>query len=170
VRGGSGRVLDYPVDWSSGSPAIASVGSDGKVTAHGPGTALITGSAGGKQATATVTVGDPGPSDAQLKAQVSQAIMGYAGALQARDIARVRQFYPGMSATREQQLRQALPAMDNLQVRLSVGSVDLAGSSASAVVTGNWIFNTDGRRTTLPADNTYTLERRGNSWVITDIR
>jgi len=170
VRGGSGRVLDRPVEWSSGSPAVASVGSDGKVTANGAGTTVITGSAGGQQATSTVTVRDLGPSDAQLKAQVSQAILGYAGALQAKDIARVRQFYPGMPAAREQQLRQALPAMDNLQVHLSVGSVDLAGASATARVTGNWAFTTDGRRTTLPADNTYLLERRGNSWVITDIR
>jgi hypothetical protein len=60
--------------------------------------------------------------------------------------------------------------MDNLQVRLSVGSVDLAGANATARVTGNWVFSTEGRRTTLPADNTYMLERRGNSWVITDIR
>ncbi|HEV8125726.1 MAG TPA: protein kinase [Gemmatimonadales bacterium] len=170
VRSGSGRVLEGLVEWSSGSPDVASVASDGKVTAHGAGTAVITGSAGGKQATATVTVRDLGPTDAQLKAQVSQAILGYAGALQAKDIARVRSYYPGMTAAREQQLRQALPAMDNLQVRLSVGSVDLAGANATARVTGNWVFSTEGRRTTLPADNTYMLERRGNSWVITDIR
>jgi hypothetical protein len=140
------------------------------VTARTAGTAVITAASGGQQATATVTVRDLGPTDAELKAQVAQVIQGYAGALQSKDIARVRQIYPGISPTREQQLRQALPAMDNLQVRLSVGQVDLAGTDATARVTGSWIFNTDGRRNTLPADNTYLLERRGSTWVITDIR
>ncbi|MEP7325073.1 MAG: protein kinase [Gemmatimonadota bacterium] len=171
VRGASGRALDRPVDWNSGSPAIASVTSDGRVTANGAGTAVITGSAGGQQASSTVTVRDLGPTDAQLKAQVSQAILGYASALQSKDIGRVRQFYPGMTTVREQTLRQALADMDNLQVRLNVGQVDLAGADATARVTGSWIYNTHGRRAPpIPADNTYLLERRGNTWVITDIR
>lgn len=170
IAGASGRTLDRPVEWSSSAPDVASVSSGGNVTARQPGTAVITGSVGGQRATTTVTVRDPGPSDAELRAQVAQVIQGYAGALQSKDIARVRQSYPGMSAAREQQLRQALPSMDNLQVRLTVGQVDLSGANATARVTGSWTFNTDGRRNTLPADNTYLLERRGSTWVITDIR
>lgn len=47
------------VTWSTSDEGIATVGSDGKVTAVGAGTATITASAGGKQGNATVSVTEP---------------------------------------------------------------------------------------------------------------
>ncbi|MBU6367606.1 MAG: IPT/TIG domain-containing protein [Gemmatimonadetes bacterium] len=44
------------VTWSSSAPAVATVRTDGVVTAVSPGTATITASSGGRTATATVTV------------------------------------------------------------------------------------------------------------------
>ena len=111
-----------------------------------------------------------GPTDTELKAQVGSTIQAYANALEAGNIARVRQIYPGMPTQREQQLRNALPEMRNLQVQLTVGQVDLNGDNATARVSGRWVFNQGGQRTVLPADNTYVLERRGAGWVITEIR
>jgi hypothetical protein len=60
--------------------------------------------------------------------------------------------------------------MQDLQVRLTLGQVQFGTDAATAQVTGSWVFTANGRRSTLPADNTYRLERRGTGWVITDIR
>jgi len=169
-RAASGRTLSTDVQWSSTAPQVASVSPDGRVTAQGPGSATITASAGNVRTAVPVTVEQAGPTDADLRAQVNTAIQAYAAALQSRDVSRVRQLYPGMSSQRENQLRSALPAMENLQVRLTVGQIDLAGNSATAVVTGNWTFNSGGRSNRLPADNVYLLDRRGNGYVITEIR
>ncbi len=170
VGGGSGRPADRAVQWSSGAPQVASVNADGVVTAKSPGLALIAASAAGRQATATVKVVAAGPSEADLRSQAADAIQAYARAIESRDVARVRQIYPTMASTREQQLKQALPNMKNLQVRLSIADLQITGDNATAVVTGKWQFESSGKRTDIPADNTYQLVRRGNGWVITEIR
>jgi hypothetical protein len=50
-----------------------------------------------------------------------------------------------------------------------VVEVQQGGGEATATVSGAWDFVLDGKKTELPANNTYTLARRGG-WVITDIR
>ena len=49
------------VTWQSSDESVATVDADGKVTAHTPGTATITATAGGQSATCTVTVKDNAP-------------------------------------------------------------------------------------------------------------
>jgi len=183
ASGGDGRVLERPLDWSSSAPAVATVTSSGRVTAVAPGSAVISAGTDGKTATATVTVTAPAgaapapaavaeaiPSEAERRAQITAIIAAYAQALQNRNLARVRELYPTMPASTEQKLRQALPGMDDLQVRLSVGQVDFVDAGAVAQVTGSWTYRERGKRETLPADNRYRLERRGTGWVITEIR
>ena len=67
-------------------------------------------------------------------------IQAYARAIESRDMARVRQFYPTMPSAREQQLQQALATMDKLQVQLIVGRIQADGDAVSAHVTGIWSF------------------------------
>ncbi|HEX9755687.1 MAG TPA: protein kinase [Gemmatimonadales bacterium] len=170
VVGASGRSLEPRVEWSSSAPAVAAVSSGGTVTARSPGSAVITAASGGEAASATVTVREAGPTEAELRGQVATVIQAYAAALQSKDVSRVRELYPGMTAERERQLRQALLGMQDLQVRLTLGQVQFGSEAATAQVTGSWVFTANGRRSMLPADNTYRLERRGAEWVITDIR
>ena len=183
ASGGDGRVLDRALEWSSSAPAVATVTSSGRVTAVAPGSAVISAGTDGKTATATVTVTAPAgaapapaavaeaiPSEAERRAQITAIVAAYAQALQNRNLARVRELYPTMPASTEQKLRQALPGMDDLQVRLSVGQVDFVDAGAMAQVTGSWTYRERGKRETLPADNRYRLERRGTGWVITEIR
>ncbi len=170
LLGGSGRPADK-VQWSSGAPQVASVSPDGTVTARAVGTATITAVSAGRQATATVTVTAPaGPSEADLRTQAEATIQAYARAIETRDVGRVRQVFPSMPSVREQQLRQALPNMKNLQVRLTVTDLQITGDVATAVVSGKWQFQASGQRNELPADNVYQLARRGSGWVITEIR
>ena len=176
VSGSGGRVLDRDTDWSSSAPAVAAVTPAGRIVATGPGSAVITASSGGKSGTAIITVTAPAPaaeaapSDAERRAQITATIAAYAQALERHNLARVRELYPAMPASVEQQLRQALPAMDDLQVRLSVGQIDVGDAETTAQVTGSWTYGPKGQRKTLPADNRYRLERRGAGWVITEIR
>jgi len=169
VDGATGRPVSHTIAWSSANPQVASVDAEGRVTAHSPGTTVITATAAGHQASASVTVVAPGPTEEETRAEIARTIRAYAAALEAKDVAAVRRVYPGMTAERDQQLRQSLPNFKGLKVNLSVVDIQLGGTEATAVVTGAWDFTLDGKKTELPANNTYTLARRGG-WVITDIR
>jgi serine/threonine-protein kinase len=196
ARDARGRPLaGRAVRWQSSAPGIVSVNGSGQLVAHAAGRATITATVDGVSHAVTVTVTSPepavsepppvvsrestppaapvvpaGPTDTELRALVGSTIQAYAAALESGNIARVRQLYPGMTSAREQELRRALQDMKNLQVQLTVGQVDLSGEKSTARVTGRWVFNLNGQRNVLPADNTYLLERRGAGWVITEIR
>ncbi len=165
----SGTALqNRPVNWSSSSNAIATVSATGLVRAVAAGTATITATSEARTATASVTVNAPVVA-VDHHVLIEQTIQDYADALEAKDIDAVRVVYPGLPSDREKQLRDALPAMNDLRVRLSLGSIDIDGNRAFVEVTGQWLFNAGGNRE-LPADNQYVLARRGARWVITDIR
>ena len=169
VNGATGRPVAHTIGWNSGNPQVATVDAEGVVTARGPGTTIITATAAGHQASASVTVVAPGPTEEELRGQIVRVIQAYAAALEAKDLVAVRRLYPGMTTEREKGLRASLPNLKALQVRLAVNDVQVVGGDATAVVTGAWEFTVDGKKTELPANNTYTLARRGD-WVITDIR
>ena len=192
ARDAQGRPMTgRAVRWQSSAPEVVSVSGSGQLVARAPGRATIMATIDGISHAVIVTVTpEPaaalpppvrestpppaavpaGPTAGELKVQVGATIQAYANALESGNIARVRQLFPGMTSAREQQLRNALPEMKDLQVQLTVGQVELAGDNATARVTGRWVFNSNGQRTLLPADDTYSLERRGSGWVITDIR
>ena len=56
VRDASGAIINTPVAWSTSNAFVATVSSNGTVTGHLPGTAVITAKAGSATATATITV------------------------------------------------------------------------------------------------------------------
>jgi hypothetical protein len=169
VDGATGRPVAHTIAWSSGNPQVATVDAEGVVTARGPGTTVVTATAAGHQASASVTVVTPGPTEEEVRGQIVKVIQAYATALEAKDMTAIRRLFPGLSAERERNLRASLPNLKGLRVRLNVADVQLGGDAATAAVTGAWDFTLDGKKTELPADNTYTLARRGD-WVITDIR
>ncbi len=59
IADGTTAYLSTQATWTSSNPAVATVSSDGIVTALAPGTAQITGAYGGQTATSAVTVLDP---------------------------------------------------------------------------------------------------------------
>ena len=56
VKDAAGRILTRTITWTSSAPAIASVASNGQVTANKVGYAYITAATGGKSSSATITV------------------------------------------------------------------------------------------------------------------
>lgn len=173
ITGASGGALDRPLEWSSSAPTVATVTPAGRVTAIAPGTATITASHGGKSDGSSVSVPAPAsvaPTEAEVREQVSALIAAYARALEAGDMARIRELYPGIPPSRALQLQGTLATMTDRQVRLGVDQVHARNGGAEARVTGTWSFTANGQRNTLPADDRYVLERRGSGWIITDIR
>jgi Leucine-rich repeat (LRR) protein len=61
VKNAEGTVLSATVEWTSGTPTVASVSGSGMVTGLADGTATITASAGGQSGSATVVVEDLDP-------------------------------------------------------------------------------------------------------------
>lgn len=74
----------YTVTWKSSNTKVAKVANDGTVTGIGPGTAKITASAGGKSATATVTVNATSVTGIQLDGCISTIEAGDSFKLTAR--------------------------------------------------------------------------------------
>jgi hypothetical protein len=173
-RDGS-EVSGATIAWRSSDEAVAVVSSTGRVTALGPGTTTITATAAGRRGTSQITVAVPAqapavaapaapqPAPEDTPAAIRDLVAAYARALEAKDMARVRALYPGMSSTSEQQTRNALEDMNDLKVRLSTTGLTVDGTRAQARVTGEWTYR-GGRP--LGINNVYRFERRSSGWVI----
>jgi transposase len=96
---------------------------------------------------------------------ITDVVRAYARALESKDLAQVKVLYPTMSSSLEQRTRDALNAMEDVRVRLAATQVNVNGTTAQAVVTGEWVYR-GGR---LDVNNRYRLERRPGGWVIVSI-
>ena len=176
--GRDGRPLaDEPLVWRSSNEQVAVVSSVGRVTAVGEGATVITAVAAGQVGTAQIGVATPAvapppaaepapPVVAEDPRQaITDVVRAYAQALESKDLTRVKALYPTMSASLEQRTRDALDAMEDVQVRLATTQVTVNGATAQAVVTGEWVYR-GGR---LDVNNRYRLERRPGGWVIVSI-
>jgi hypothetical protein len=113
--GASGSTLTgRKTTWSSGDDAVASV-QGGRVIAHAAGSAIITVAVEGRTASTTLTVSaaapppsgstaspaDPTADRGKATVEIRRQLDAYASAITARDLARLKAAYPGMSATDE---------------------------------------------------------------------
>ena len=162
ARSRDGLPLTSRIAWSSNNASVASVSATGEVTAAAPGQATITATAGSESAIVNVTV-EAAPVDARTA--ITEIITAYAGALEGGDINAVRRAYPGMTSQQERDLGAALPNLD--RAILNVVSVDDQGDVATAVVRGEYVFLSDGRRQQAPVSFRATFERAGSGWRMT---
>jgi len=100
-----GVLANRPTTWDSSDPSVATV-SGGLVIARGPGTATISAASEGKSATVKIRVTGPPPVDpaaekARAVDQVAKGIAAFVAALNSRDMARLKQAYPGMTPAEE---------------------------------------------------------------------
>jgi hypothetical protein len=181
-RDGS-EIAGAAMTWRSSDEAVAVVSSTGRVTALAAGTATITATASGRRGTTTIIVTAPSaavavapppppppaapqPSAEDPQAAVTDLVAAYARALQAKDMARVRAIFPGITPGAERQTRNALEDMNDLQVRLSATGITVDGTRAQARVTGVWTYR-GGKP--LDVNNLYRFEKRASGWVIVAI-
>jgi hypothetical protein len=137
---------------------VASVSDDGTVTAQGPGSATITATTGGigrsvkltvltRAAEAVPDTVSPPPQSAarptppaprvptpeETRRSITNALQAFTQAVSARDIARLRQAYPGMTPPEEQAYRE-LFGSGRFDFTLAAGVPEVRDSTA--VVTG----------------------------------
>jgi ketosteroid isomerase-like protein len=106
------------------------------------------------------------------RAQVEQLIGEYAAALQSRDVSRVRQAYPGLTAAQAQGWRDFFASVRNLRVSLTVTTLTVAGDSAEALVGGLYEYDnaTTGRAERRPVTFRATLTAQPGGWRLSAIR
>ncbi|MGD8728684.1 MAG: Ig-like domain-containing protein, partial [Gemmatimonadota bacterium] len=151
------------VAWRSSDPSVATV-DDGRVTAAGPGTATITVSSENASETADVTV------LVDTRTAVEDVVEAYGRALESLDVAQVRAVYPGVTSDRASALQEMFRYARDMRVDYTVGDVVQEGTTATADVTGTWLF-TDSRAgmQELAQNFTATFERRGSTWRLANI-
>ena len=181
------------IDWSSSDRDVATVSSEGVLTARGAGSAVIRASAGGRSAERSVTVRpapvrpqppestrrDPPPpppkTEAELGAEVQAVLTSYVAAIQARDTSRIRRVFP----TATSDLMRGLQSMftDARSAIQMTGTPELldtpreaAGSQVRARYRGRINFSTRGPPVEQTVDFLFTLRRDGASWRIVSVR
>jgi hypothetical protein len=175
------QLTDRPLDWRSSDDRVAAVSPLGVVTGISAGTAMVTVTSGGVAGTAQVQVRapaaaaappaapPPNPAPAQPvrdpQVEITDLVRSYASALEARNLLRVKQLYPGMPGQQERDTREALAAMEDLHVRLTASNISVNDERASALVTGVWTYK-GGK---LDVRNTYQFERLPDGWRIVAI-
>lgn len=179
------------IDWSSSSPEIASVSSEGVVTARAAGTAIIRASAGGRNAARSVTVRareiatrvdspitrpPPAKTEAELRNEILGVLATYARAIQSRDTSLIRRVFPTVAdafLTRWQQTFKEATG----PIQLTTGTIevldvprDVAGAQVRATYAGRLEFRVGRSDQGGPYTFTATLQREGGTWKITTLR
>jgi c(7)-type cytochrome triheme protein len=109
---------DLALSWNSSSPAVATVGANGMITAMGPGTATISVSAEGKTASTQVTVNTPKIAKIELRPATATVPVGQA-----------HQFQIMITDAKGRELK-------NLQPTWTLKNPNVASINATGIATG----------------------------------
>jgi len=178
LRDEAGRALSgRTVTWSSGAPGIASVSPTGQVSGVTAGTARIAASSGNRIGQATVTVTRPPPAAAaeplptaeEDRRAIEGVITAFGRAVESRDIARLRQAYPGMSPAQEQAFRGLFRNMQRFTVAMTVDpTADVQGTTARVSGTAHYHYY-EPRELEHTFPYRATLERSAGGWRLTSM-
>jgi serine/threonine protein kinase len=113
----------------------------------------------------------PSPSRTELdEAAIRRTVATYGRAIENKDVALFRSIKPNMSSDEERRLQQGFRAVSSQRVSLTVESIERRGDAASVVVRRRDVLEIAGRRETVEAKQTLALSRKGDEWVIVEIR
>lgn len=173
-RDAQGVVLgDRTVLWRSSDPAVAWVSAQGQVNGVAPGTAAITATAEGIQASATVTVTARAPAAApptrDPRSEIAAVLEEYRRAIESRDLAELRRVYPALTSSQERAWRSFFESVSSLTARLDVQQLDVDADSARAHVSAVYEFRTN-RPETQTTQVTITFRRANGAWRIVSVR
>jgi len=174
VRDANGAVLrDRAMGWESSDPAVATVSASGLVSARAPGTAVITGTSGGRAASSQITVTAPAaaaaPAAPEPRAEVERLLEQYRLAIESTDIERLRRAYPGMTAAQEDNWRTFFTNARDLSATFRIRSITARAESASATVEATWDFRSD-RQQRPTVTFTASFERGPDGWRMIAVR
>jgi hypothetical protein len=165
-----------PVQWSSDQAGVATVASNGLVTAVGAGKATISASSEGQRTAVELTVVAPARPDpnANAAAEIAAVVRDFVRALASRRVDQVQSVYPDMSAQQKQgwtALLESRDVADFTAVLADQAAPVVTDSTASVtfVVTLGFRTQASGRQTqTIPY--LATLVRRSAGWRLQALR
>ena len=106
------------------------------------------------------------------KSAIETAIIAYGRALESRDVAAIRQRYPGLTPTQERDWQIFFRSVRDVKVTLAITDLNIDGASAQVRVRGTYRYqNVSTRRAEAqPLDFQATLRRGDGGWQIAEIR
>jgi hypothetical protein len=103
---------------------------------------------------------------------IEEEVASFGRALESRNLARVRQVYPGMSPQQAQEWGAFMMNARNLRVNLRLSALDVSGGEAQADIDGTYSYEDlqSGRAERRPVSFRATLAGEGASWRFTSLR
>jgi hypothetical protein len=103
---------------------------------------------------------------------IEEEVAAFGRALESRNLARVRQIYPGMSPQQAQEWGGFMMNARNLRVNLRLSALDVSGGEAEADIDGTYSYEDlqTGRAERRPVSFRATLAGEGTSWRFTSLR
>jgi len=176
---GGSPLPDRLVTWRSSNPAVLRVSAGGVASGIAAGTAVVTAASGGVEATATLTVRatapapanppEPPPAAVDARPAIESVLQRYGEAIEARDVARVRQVYPDMTAAQERAWRDFFAGVEDLEVTLTVLALTIDGDHANARVAAMYDYQA-ARKEHRAFEFRATFRRVASGWQILTIQ
>ena len=110
------------------------------------------------------------PAAVDEDAAIRKVTATYARAIESKDIGLFRSVKPNLSGEEERRLNDAFRAVSSQEVALTIQSVERKGNEATVRLRRRDTIHAGGRDHTAERQQTLTLVRGENGWVITDIR
>ena len=102
---------------------------------------------------------------------ITTVVRSYARAIGTRDVAEVRQVYPGMTSAQQSAWESFFGSVRSMTATFDISALDVSGSSAVAKMTGSYEFVTRaGRNERQPASFEATFVRDGDRWRLQQVR
>ena len=109
---------------------------------------------------------------ADPRPEIRASLADYAAAIESESVGSIRRVYPGMSVEQQRGWEQFFGTVREVKATLSLGQLDLQGSSAEAQVAGSYAYlNTSTHRTEQrPVSFHMTFRRDSSGWRIAEVR
>jgi serine/threonine protein kinase len=108
----------------------------------------------------------------EARPAVEAWLASYASAIESENTTRIRQVYPGLTASQEQDWHQFFDAVQGIDVTLSIASLQASGDSADASVTGSYAYQnvTTGRAERQPVSLSIRFALTDGRWAVVRLR
>jgi hypothetical protein len=117
-------------------------------------------------------VAKPAPKPADPAPEIRSIVAEYADAVESKSLADLQRVYPGMTPMQQRGWEQFFQLVRNVKAQLSVGRLDVSGSTAEARVAGTYTYlNTStGRPENQPVSFQVSFRREGERWRMREVR
>jgi serine/threonine protein kinase len=114
----------------------------------------------------------PAPAPVDQRPAIRKVINDYSSAIEAQSLNALRQVYPGMTPLQQRGWEQFFQVVRDVKAQLTVGQLDVGKDTASAQVTGTYIYRntTTGRTEQQPVAFNATFKRDSGQWLISEVR